>query len=460
MASASASASGAASAGAPPQVYSFPLLKPAELIACIREMQIPVSEDELRNCDVAAIRKVLEVFIETTMGVSREEMNQPQFAGLSVLSYPELHEDSIPELTFFRQASKLMQACGIYDFSMKDVLTPNPKRVRRQLSALINFAKFRDERVAAFAELTKETDVLLKQKATLQDENEALQRQLQELLSEQAAEEPAIRQITDENAALEGEINVLNKRQAVMRHENNELKTKYQELKDEMSSLQFNVLEADRQISELQGKIVNSPDRVKAEISSIALSLEDAKEEMNAMERRLRELQMYSDTFARTEKDMLKTIDLMDEIEGDMKKCKDAKEQVKLQRKEIDDNRRQALEIISQRKRLEKLVEQKREQFERYKDEAKLKDEAAEHALHAAQDELAQLETTHQDARQRIASTRDAARDVERRMREDELRFQAELYELQQMYSRLNLAAQMYNTQLTEALRAATSDTS
>lgn len=261
--SASASAAPANGNGAVQQVYSFPLLKPSEIFACVREMQIPVSEDEIRNCEPSAIRKVLEVFIESIMGVTREEMNQPAFAGLSALGYPELHEESIPELAFFRTATKLLTACGVYDFGLRDVLTPTPKRVRRQLSALINFAKFREERLAAFSELTRETDALLKKKTALQEEHELLERQLQALLQESEAEAPAIQQITDETAELETEINVLNKRQAVMRHETSELKAKNNDLRDEMASYQFHILEAEREIERLRSKIVSSPDRVK-----------------------------------------------------------------------------------------------------------------------------------------------------------------------------------------------------
>jgi hypothetical protein len=138
------------------QVYSFPVLKASEIFACIREMQIPVSEEEIKKGDVMAVRKIFEVFIENIMGTTKEEMSQPAFSGLSALNYPELHEESIPELTFFRTSSKLMNACGVYDFCLKDILTPTPKRLRRQLSAMINFAKFREERLAAFSDLSNQ----------------------------------------------------------------------------------------------------------------------------------------------------------------------------------------------------------------------------------------------------------------------------------------------------------------
>ena len=45
------------------------------------------------------------------------------------------------------------KVCGVHDFTMKDILTPDPKRVRRHLSAIINFAKFREERLVMYSEL-------------------------------------------------------------------------------------------------------------------------------------------------------------------------------------------------------------------------------------------------------------------------------------------------------------------
>lgn len=138
-------------------VYSFPLLKASEIFAVIRNMHIPVNEDDIRKAEPAATRKVFEIFIENIMGISREELSQPAFSGLRALDYPELHEESIPELAFLRTINRLMGFCGIYDFNLRDLLTPTPKRLRKHLSALINFAKFREERLQAFSALSKDT---------------------------------------------------------------------------------------------------------------------------------------------------------------------------------------------------------------------------------------------------------------------------------------------------------------
>jgi hypothetical protein len=44
---------------------------------------------------------------------------------------------------------------------MKDLLAPEPKRVRRHLSAVINFAKFREERLVMYAELAVKVRLVL-----------------------------------------------------------------------------------------------------------------------------------------------------------------------------------------------------------------------------------------------------------------------------------------------------------
>ena len=59
---------------------------------------------------------------ELCTGTTREEMSQPAFAGMSVLSYPDLHEDSIPQLHSLRACSRMMEVCGIDDFSIKGEL--------------------------------------------------------------------------------------------------------------------------------------------------------------------------------------------------------------------------------------------------------------------------------------------------------------------------------------------------
>lgn len=91
--------------------FLFPVLKPEEILACFSELNVPLTADELNNPEkhVESIRRIHLQLVELCLGVSRDELMQPAFAGLSVLQFPELHEDSIPHINALRQCQRLME---------------------------------------------------------------------------------------------------------------------------------------------------------------------------------------------------------------------------------------------------------------------------------------------------------------------------------------------------------------
>lgn len=63
----------------------------------------------------------------------------------TTLTHPELYDDALPEIKFFCLLSKLMKICGNHDFGFKDLQAPQSKRFKRQLSAVINFLKYKED---------------------------------------------------------------------------------------------------------------------------------------------------------------------------------------------------------------------------------------------------------------------------------------------------------------------------
>ena len=59
-------------------------------------------EAELDEPNPEVVRRAYTTVVELFLGVTPEELNQPKFAGLEELPYPELHEDSVPTLALFR----------------------------------------------------------------------------------------------------------------------------------------------------------------------------------------------------------------------------------------------------------------------------------------------------------------------------------------------------------------------
>ena len=79
----------------------------------------------------------------------------------SQLSHPNLYNDALPEAKFFCLLSKQLNICGYYDFGFKDLASPTAKRFKRQLSALINFLKYREDMGHLKDEALEEVSLLL-----------------------------------------------------------------------------------------------------------------------------------------------------------------------------------------------------------------------------------------------------------------------------------------------------------
>ncbi len=69
-----------------------------------------------------------------------------------------LHEDySIPRVNFFRTCRRLLFQCEAPDFSLADWMKPDPARLKKNLSGIINFAKFWEDKLAQLNKLTVES---------------------------------------------------------------------------------------------------------------------------------------------------------------------------------------------------------------------------------------------------------------------------------------------------------------
>ena len=67
-------------------------------------------------------------------------------------------------MIFIACSSRLMIEVGIEDFGFKDLIRPEGPRLRIILSAIINFAKFREEQLSVFEDFNRKSDELVEQR--------------------------------------------------------------------------------------------------------------------------------------------------------------------------------------------------------------------------------------------------------------------------------------------------------
>lgn len=91
-----------AQTGASASSYSFPTLKAQEILLCLKGLDIPMSVEELKAPTETKMMTVYSQMIEMMMGVTKDELRQPQFGAMDHFQFPELHEESLTSLGIYR----------------------------------------------------------------------------------------------------------------------------------------------------------------------------------------------------------------------------------------------------------------------------------------------------------------------------------------------------------------------
>jgi kinetochore protein Nuf2 len=156
-----------------------------------------------------------------------------------------------------------MRAAGVRDFSPKDLLAPDVKRLKKNLSALINFTKFREERAIHFHQLQEATSQIIEQKSKLEIDVQDIQSKLQVMRAKREQEEPMIQSLQKDIKDVQAEIMNLNQQQASLQLSVRDYKGTVADLKDRVASNKFTLMNIRQDCTTLRGQIVQSPEKIR-----------------------------------------------------------------------------------------------------------------------------------------------------------------------------------------------------
>jgi kinetochore protein Nuf2 len=232
----------------------------------------------------------------------------------STQPYPELHQE-FNELQFYTCLRDLMTMAGYASFSWRDIHCPTPKRLRYQLSAIINLAKYREEQLRVYAELNEPRIALIQALDDVNAENAELQEQEQQVIQESKEQFHELEQVMRECEELEVEISRNNKLQAAARHEAAEIKKTANDLKDQVATAVWALQEAEAEEEKLRSKIVSSPDRRKNDVMVRKERLRKVKEECDQIETSIQACRTKIANATRAVQDLESTNALLDDLQ-------------------------------------------------------------------------------------------------------------------------------------------------
>ena len=318
-------------------IYSFPELKNAEILQCMEDLRISLQESDLNKPTIAVAQRIFEAFVEIFMGVGRDQMGQqPAFSLVETLEHPDLHVESISLIAFYRIISRLMFEVGIEDFSLRDLIKPEAPRLRIILSAVINFAKFREEQLAVFEEFSRRADEAAEKRTKLSKRHDELTHKIGSLLMKQHEEAPAVAKIKEEMGRLVQTLKELKKEQVRLSSSLDDLKDQKSTASQKLAQSQFLVGNMKQECTKLKSRIVHSPEKLLQIIAEMNANISHEKTNISQLERKSRELQMKLESLVQLEQELLRTLQGMECLLSDLQKRDELVRKVSEERDSIE----------------------------------------------------------------------------------------------------------------------------
>eukprot|EP00878_Enallax_costatus_P041971 GHUV01048912.1.p1 GENE.GHUV01048912.1~~GHUV01048912.1.p1 ORF type:complete len:449 (+),score=215.37 GHUV01048912.1:201-1547(+) len=361
--------------------FSFPILENDELLPCMEEMEIPLTAAQLAKPTYDVVGPLFESVLISLTGVTREELNQPLFAAIDAFEYPELHDESIAARNFFRHLVKLMSACGVKDFGIKDIYKPETARLRRHLSAVINFAKFREEKLVAYSEMSAELDVLAEEQQKLQEVLAQKQAEKQRMLDKRAAQQEEASGVLAEVAELTAQNQALNKQFMALAGEVKGLKAQCNSSADQAQAEKFELLAAKQENDRLNDQIVQSPEKFQRQLVELTAAVEAERNQVEEADRQCSELAARQEMVGKVDKEVAKCIELMAELESAVATKKQHSRTVKELKENISGAQLDAGDLEQQQQHLKRQLATLADGIKRLESQAAVKKEAMESSI-------------------------------------------------------------------------------
>ncbi|KAG2430364.1 hypothetical protein HYH02_013726 [Chlamydomonas schloesseri] len=433
--------------------FSFPTnLSTEEIQQCLADLQIYLDINQLTKPTYEGVRPYFEQAVIALAGISREELMQPKFSALSVFEFPELHDESIPTTNFFRHLTRLMLICGVKDFNLNDVFKPDPARLRRNLCALINFAKFRDEKVALVDELEAGLAAKVAAEAAAEAEyqkNTAELRRLQEL---RAARQGEVGAIEAEAAGTAAQNAQLNKAQAALQAEVRTLKSQINSLTDAAAEAKITLGSLHAEAEQLQDQIVQSPDKHRLAIADLAAATEQQRTYYAALCSACNGHDRKLEVMAKFERELQRCIKLQEELEGVVARKKDVSAAAKDTREAISGEERRYAELASQALTSRRQLASLQDKLGRIEQQGQLKVEAAAALLEEQLKRREAVEAEHAAGDARAAEQEAQIRAWRERAAEVTAQKDARVRGVVDKYAMLRRAVSDYNRKLEAAV--------
>ncbi|KAL6951028.1 hypothetical protein ACO0QE_000320 [Hanseniaspora vineae] len=307
----------------------FPLLEVEELVSCLQSCDFSIATfDSVAKPTSAFVITIYKQIIDSFMGLSPDQLieqqkhksatqnnlntltsntnNNPTTNGPGAqtsFQYGSLIEESetLNILILNKICFNFFQDLGINDFNIMDLYKPDYNKTRRLLSAVVNFARFREEKIHDCIKYVQTTEELMNRLREKFDESNAIAEQYGTHKSEDIFTiNDQIKTQEKENQDLQQALKNLLSVQTDLMDGYEEYKRTKQHVLTKLENLGFEEIELESDKDKLAKYCDMKTEEIDSMISSLQQKLHSKKETLSTLENQQQELHSKMEDFNKT----------------------------------------------------------------------------------------------------------------------------------------------------------------
>ncbi|KAJ0969184.1 hypothetical protein J5N97_022061 [Dioscorea zingiberensis] len=244
--------------------FTCPEMPAAEIISILAQTGIAVLKTEDLAAPTAELMCSLYANFLSYLDPLGDDLDgQIGFSALELLENPDHHAESIRIFNLYRKVKDFLSSIRFGNFTLRDLLKPDPRRTAQILSTIINFVFYREDKLNMLQPIVDQFPAYEERRIELEEKIAQLNK---EILDHEVAcqmEEPIVQELDAEVKQLRQTIQNYNKQQMSLKALFKELKDKSDTINEKISHADFVLSECAQENSKLLSKIVQSPDKLQ-----------------------------------------------------------------------------------------------------------------------------------------------------------------------------------------------------
>ncbi|GJJ78148.1 kinetochore protein Nuf2 [Entomortierella parvispora] len=332
--------------------YLFPLLKPAQVVQCMADLKLNFTGDDLEKPTPQKIMEVCDTFMDVAQGYIKDVVYLEDIQEMTTSQNPEFVFEAVRFYVFLTQLSRMMRDIGISDFSSRDLTKPEADRARRMISALINFAKFKQEREGKFFEKLKETDNVIERCAKLEEEYDEIFAKLETFKQIRASEGPQIEEHKAKNQLLVEQLEILKAQESDMTKRRDAVSSERNALLAENKELNELIEKATDRLNKMQSMRIEVPENLEEELAQLPVTIEDLQAQSSQLRKQVQSRYAAVERIEAAPKEvqgvqglMAETLDLQERLQEDTEELDRLRSAMEKRRLELDSVRQRKQQL-------------------------------------------------------------------------------------------------------------------